>query len=63
MLKHNSGTVFEIENQLPELPALRLIYVSTIYDAAYYWTGGKRREEQAVERSGVAGCGGDEAMR
>jgi len=23
----------------------------------------KRREEQAVERSGVAGCGGDEAMR
>ncbi|MFA6102613.1 MAG: AraC family transcriptional regulator [Victivallaceae bacterium] len=47
MLKHNSGTVFEIENQLPELPALRLIYVSTIYDAAYYWTGGKRLDENA----------------
>ena len=42
MLRHNSGTVFEIENQLPELPALRLIYVSTIDDATYYWTGGKR---------------------
>ena len=42
MLQHNSGTVFEIENQLPELPALKLIYVSTIDDATYYWTGSKR---------------------
>lgn len=45
MLEHNSGTVFEIENQLPELPALRLIYVSTIYDATYYFSGSRRLEK------------------
>ncbi len=45
MLKHNSGTVFEIKNQLPELPALRIIHISTIYDATYYYTGSKRLEK------------------
>lgn len=45
MLKHNSGTVFEIKNQLPELPALHLIYFSTIYDATYYLTGSTRLEK------------------
>jgi len=45
MLKHNSGTVFEIENQMPELPALRTIYISTIYDATYYLTGSTRLEK------------------
>lgn len=45
MLEHNSGTVFEIENQLPELPALRTIYISTIYDATYYFTSNGRLEK------------------